>query len=218
MTTSTMGIGADFDERLLRRMADAGGGNFHFIESAVQIPDFVASEVGEALEITVREAVLVVEAGPGVTVESLNDFPCRQDGETWRVALGSLYSGQELNPVVRLTFPSGAPGSSRTVTFRTEDQDHALEDRQATLTFTWAGHAENDHQERDREVDRRVAALYAARAERDALERNRAGDFEGAAAILKRCAERIERYEGGDEVLRGLARGLREGHSRPRAA
>ena len=59
-------------------------------------------------------------------------------------------------------------------------------------------------------MDRRVAALYAARAERDALERNRAGDFEGAAAILRRCAERIERYEGSDEALRGIARGLRE--------
>ena len=59
-------------------MADAGGGNFQFIESAVQIPDFVASEVGEALAIAVREAVLVVDAGEGAVVESLNDFPCQQ--------------------------------------------------------------------------------------------------------------------------------------------
>jgi hypothetical protein len=70
-------VGEDFDETLLRRMADAGGGNFQFIESAAQITDFVAGEVGEALATTVREAVLVVDAGPGATVESLNDFPCR---------------------------------------------------------------------------------------------------------------------------------------------
>ncbi len=71
-------------------MADAGGGNFEFIESAVQIADFVASEVGEALAVAAREAVLVVEAGEGAVVESLNDFPCRRDGTAWRVEIGSL--------------------------------------------------------------------------------------------------------------------------------
>ena len=48
--TTTFGVGRDFDERLLDDMADAGAGNFYFIEGAAQIPDFIASEVGEALE------------------------------------------------------------------------------------------------------------------------------------------------------------------------
>ena len=36
---ATFGVGEDFDEALLRRMADAGGGNFQFIESSAQIAD-----------------------------------------------------------------------------------------------------------------------------------------------------------------------------------
>ena len=32
VSTSTFGVGADFDERLLQAMADAGGGHFYFIE------------------------------------------------------------------------------------------------------------------------------------------------------------------------------------------
>ena len=162
MATSTFGVGAHFDETLLRRMADAGGGNFEFIESAVQIADFMASEVGEALSITAREAVLVVEAGEGAVVESLNDFPCRQDGSAWRVELGSLFGGQSRNPVLRVTLPEGEAGVARDVTVRLEDADGALGRPTAAVRFTGASHEENDRQPRDRTVDRRVAALYGA--------------------------------------------------------
>ena len=104
-------------------MADAGGGNFQFIESAAQIADFVASEVGEALATTVREAVLVVDAGEGAVVESLNDFPCRLEDGAWRIAVGSLFSGQALTPVLRVTLPEGETGKTRDVSVRAEDPD-----------------------------------------------------------------------------------------------
>lgn len=210
VVTSAFGVGADFDETLLRRMADTGGGNFQFIESANQIADFVASEVGEALAITVREGVLVVDAGPGAVVESLNDFPCRQEGTTWRVAFGSLASGQELRAILCVTLPEGKSGKTRDVTVRAEDQDGALGRASATARFTWAGHDENDRQPRDREVDRQVAAFYAARAEREALERNRKGDYDGARKAIEACLERIAKYAGDDSELRALVADLRE--------
>jgi Ca-activated chloride channel family protein len=209
VVTTTFGVGADFDETLLRRMADAGGGRFLFIESAVQIPDFVASEVGEALAVTAREAVLVVEAGPGADVASVNEFPCREEGGVSRVALGSLFGGQSLDALVEVTFPLGAPGARCDVTVRLEDADGALGGASASVRFTFAEHDENDRQPRDREVDRLVAAAYAARAERDALERNRERDFRRAGEILQRCARRIEGYAGDDAELRALVADLR---------
>ena len=210
VVTTTFGVGADFDETLLRRVADAGGGNFEFIGSAVQIADFVASEVGEALAITAREAVLWVEAGEDAVVESLNDFPCRQDGSAWRVEVGSLFGGQSLNPVLRVTLPEGEAGAVRDVTVRLEDADGTLGGPSAAVRFTWAGHDENDRQPRDRTVDRRVAALYGARAERDALEKNRARDFGAAREILERCIRRMARYAGDDEEILAILEDLRQ--------
>ena len=210
VVTSTFGVGADFDEEVLRRMSDAGGGNFQFIESAVQIADFVASEVGEALATTVREAVLVVDAGPGAVVESLNDFPCRQEGALWRVAIGSLQSGQPLEPVLRVSFPEGETGESRDVTVRALDQDRALGDASATLRFTWASQEKCDAAARDRAVDRLVAVLDAARAERDALERNRKGDYDGARHVIEACLARIREYAREDNELLALIADLRE--------
>jgi len=217
VVTTAFGVGADFDETLLRRIADAGGGHFEFIESAAQIPDFVASEVGEALAIVARAAALVVEAGEGTVVESLNDFPVRQDGSAWRVEIGSLFGGQTLGPVLRVIFPAGEAGAKREVTVRLEDEDGALGRPSASVAFTWASHEDNDRQPRDRAVDRRVARLYASRAERDALERNRARDFGAARAILQRCIEHVRGYAGDDPeilaVIRDLqAKAARYGH------
>ena len=45
--TTTIGIGSDFDEELLTRMADAGGGNAHYAETADAAPAiFAASSTG----------------------------------------------------------------------------------------------------------------------------------------------------------------------------
>jgi len=49
IATSTFGVGADFDETLLARIATEGGGHFYYIENARQIPDLLASELGETL-------------------------------------------------------------------------------------------------------------------------------------------------------------------------
>jgi hypothetical protein len=150
-----------------------------------------------------REAVLVVEAGEGAVVESLNDFPTPKDRSTWRVEIGSLFGGQSLNPVLRVTFPEGEAGTSREVIVQLEDADGALGRPSARTEFTRASHEENDRQPRDRAVDRRVAALDAARAERDALERNRARDFGAARAIVEHCVDHIRGYAG-DDAIRSL--------------
>jgi Ca-activated chloride channel family protein len=210
VTTSAFGVGQDFDEGLLAGIAEAGGGNFHFVEGASQIPEFIGAEVGETLAVTARDVVLVVEAGEGALVESLNDFPCAQQGEAWRIELGSLYGGQMLDPVVRLILPGGPKGATREVRVRVEDREGALGAPSGAVSFTWAGHAENDAQERDRLVDRRVAFLFAARAGRDALAHNRAGDYEAARRVLKACAERVRRYAGDDPELHVIVRELEE--------
>src|SRR5690606_1796511 len=74
VSTSTFGVGADFDERLLRDMAHEGGGNFYFIEAPEQIPDLLTSELGEALEVVMRRAALHVMLPDGMEARPLNRY------------------------------------------------------------------------------------------------------------------------------------------------
>jgi hypothetical protein len=72
------------------------------------------------------------------------------------------------------------------------------------LTWTYADDRANDDQPRDREVDRAVARLFAARARQEAVRRNRDGDFLDARRALASTAERIRGYAGSDPEMRGL--------------
>ena len=62
MSTSTFGVGEDFDEALLQGMGDAGSGQLSLIERPEQITDLIASEVGELLEIVARDAAIELTA------------------------------------------------------------------------------------------------------------------------------------------------------------
>jgi Ca-activated chloride channel family protein len=193
-------------------LAHEGGGNFYFIESAQDIPRIFSSELGEALEVTVRSAALQVVLPPGADAEPLHRFRSRRvtgDNEL-HIELGDLVSNQELAVVVRVTFARGAEGEQATVRLAMPG-DGLLDDRaEAELTWRYASHAANDSQPRDQVVDREVAKLYAARARADATEANRHGQFDAARRVLERTAARIGTYAAGDPELMNTARMLCE--------
>ena len=208
VTTSTFGVGSDFDETLLERMATAGGGNSYFIEQNVQIVDYLTSELGEALEVVARDAAVELLLPAPVQAGLLHDFRHVRDANTMRVHLGDLVSGQEISLILRLDFPAGSPGDTLAVDLCLSDRDRILDAPPSSIAWEFADHPANDGQPRDIEVDRAVALLYAAQARDQALAQNRIGNFEEARAILRRTAERIREYAGEDRVLLELAREL----------
>lgn len=212
VSTSTFGVGADFDERLLRDMAQEGGGNFYFIEGAAQIPGILTGELGEALEVTLPRASVVVRPKGGESVEVLNTFRAGHDAgrNEYRVELGDLVSGQEIDVVLSVQFPRGEIGSGAGVAVELHSSGERVPGAAGVQRWTYASHGENDVQPRNREVDRVVAELYAARARAEATEANREGRYDHARRVLERTADRIREYAGDDSQMRTLVRMLRE--------
>lgn len=210
IATTTFGVGEDFDERLLRDISHEGGGQFYFIESAPQIGDFLTSELGEALEIVHRDAVLQVALPPGVEALPLNRYRHERAGSgELHVHLGDLSSGQELKVVMRVRFPRGEEGERQVVRAAIPGADALLVNPSLELAWRYASHAENDAQARNRTVDREVATLYAAKARAEATEANRRHDFDRARRVMDDTAARIEGYAGSDAELQRIARDLR---------
>jgi Ca-activated chloride channel family protein len=208
VTTSTFGIGLDFDEQLLAAMATNGRGNFRYVEQAVQIPDFITSEVGETLEVVARAVTLEVETGPGVLVDPIGPFMAYAvDGRTI-VELGDLVSEQQLDVVLRLAFPVGEVGRSTQVRVTLRDRDGALKASPAELVWHYADDHANDLQPRDRAVDREVAGRFAAKARQEAVALNKGDRFGLAADRLAAVGRRIGAYAGDDAELLALAHDL----------
>jgi Ca-activated chloride channel family protein len=210
VTTSTLGVGRDFDENLLRQMAEVGDGNFYFAEHAVQLSDFIAGETGEALSVATREAALAIELPAGAGVTSPNPFSIRQEEEATVFQLGSLVADQVLSLMLCVELPPGEVGDATRVGFRLSDANETFGGASAEQVFTYASPADDAAQPRDRGVDREVAAAFAARARRRAAERGREGEAEKGRAVLRETASRIRSYAGDDPDLLALALSLEE--------
>jgi hypothetical protein len=212
VTTTTFGVGEDFDESLLQSMADAGGGHFYFIENAAQILDHVSTEVGELLAVVARDVVLEVTAPESVVVSSISPYPVDRHGARATVRLGDLVAEQRLEVVLRMKFGYGPIGQEVGLLIAVSDREGVLTLAGAMpvgVGWEYADDRVNDTQSRDRAVDNAVAKLFAARARQDAVALNRAGNFGGAVAALRGVAERIAAYAGSDPGLQNLASDLR---------
>ncbi len=201
VSTSTFGVGNDFDEVLLQGMASAGGGHFYDIAGAAQIRDHIESEVGETLEVVARDVTLDIQLPGEVRIESLGAFPARDGRGRAQLDLGDLVSGQELDVPLRFSFPFGEIGDTMPAVFTLSDRDEVLAGASARLSWEYADDRANDAQHRDRGVDRLVAGIFAARARRRAVELNRRGDYEAASDALKATARKIRAYAGKDQEL-----------------
>ena len=116
------------------------------------------------------------------------------------VSLGSLVAEQVVQVVLRLNFPLGEIGRETGVVLSVAGEEDATE----SLSWEYADGRTNDTQERNAEVDRAVATVFAARARQEATALNRAGNYPAAQAALTSVAKRIRSYAGRDSLMRAL--------------
>ena len=218
VTTSTFGVGEEFDERLLQSLADSGGGHFYYIAGAAQIEDHITAEVGETLEVVVRGVTIEVTTPDGLDAETLSPFRGDRRDNRLRVLLGDLVADQHQSIVLRFRFPRGAAGETSGVLLALTHTDAVaggdvggvpgtrdlLVPEPIALSWTYADDPANDAQERDAGVDRAVAELFAARARQEAVALNRAGQFVAARASLGAVAQRLRGYAGTDPRMVAL--------------
>ena len=89
-------------------------------------------------------------------------------------------------------------------------REEAADETSHPISWTYADSKTNDMQDRDAEVDRAVAKVFAARARQEATALNRAGDYPAAQAALAAVAKRIKGYASRDKEMRRLVQELEQ--------
>jgi Ca-activated chloride channel family protein len=201
VVTSTFGVGTDFDERLLQKMADAGGGHFYNIERAAQIPDLFASELGEALDVVASGVTLTIETPNLRGLDVLNEFPSRVEQDIATVQLGDLVSGQALSVVVHLCLPAGEEGTRLAATFSVQAAGAHAPAQSVTQVWTLASDAACRAEPLNLPVEEAIGEMYAARARARAVELNRRGEFAAAERTLRKASKKIQKYAGESPAL-----------------
>lgn len=198
VTTTTMGVGFDFNEDLMTRMATEGGGAFYFIDNPDLAPTIFAEELHDLLSVTGQNLAITLTLAPGVSlVRQLHDYPAETDGQESVFRLGDLFADEIKSLLVEVTVP--APNGSGPVEIGRLrfDFDALVEEGVEHRTVEVPVMAEAvapeafSDQVRDEEVVKTLLILQAARAREEALRYADRGDFASAAQVLSASAQAI---------------------------
>lgn len=194
ITTSTIGFGTGYNERLLAAMAEAGRGHTYYIESPDQAPAIFEEEIEGLLTLAAQNATVHLQTAPEVELVAIHHaYPTHMDGATLVAELGDLYAREPKLLLAEFLIPPAEEGT--TVTMATFEVNAyvltpggGIERRTINLPITIAptgeGHVEPD-------VRREWLVLEAARARREALERRDRGDFLGASEVLREAYDTL---------------------------
>ena len=233
IVTSTMGVGADFNEGLLESLARHGGGRFQFVESAKHIPDCVQGEIGELLSVRARKVAVEITLPTGVQVaECLNDFRTELTTTGRRIHLDDLIAGEVRRVLLRLavdppdTLDDAASAVGRDIRalalYVDVDTGRGVELAFPIASLQYADLESVENQTIDRAVEEELALQVAARARHEAVRLTVLGDRQAAAVALASSSQLLAGFAtanrptvaGEIAALASLAENAQEGFGR----
>ena len=107
---TTLGVGDTFDEDLLTAMAEAGGGNFYYIENPDRIPAIFSQELQGLLAVAGQSLALRVRSSQGVRIEGVLGYPPTWGPGSVELDLPDIYAGETKSLVLELSVAPGSPG------------------------------------------------------------------------------------------------------------
>lgn len=98
VSTSTFGVGADYNEDLLQKIAESGEGNYYYIKNDADFEELFAEEFNDMNNIAAKKSLIKIDTKMGFEV--LNDLP-QTTPETYKV--GNILYTREKEILFKLT-------------------------------------------------------------------------------------------------------------------
>lgn len=184
ISTSTMGVGDDYNEDLLEAMARSGDGNYYYIQSPDELPGIFKVELQGLAALVGQRVSLGLRGLNGVIVQDvLNDFDRTSAGN---YKLPNLVHGGKVSVVVRLKVPAVTDVTELFSVRLAYDEPKGTE-RHSEIAMLELGpvpYGQLDEFPSNEEVERATALLMAARARKEAVRQLDRGDHMAARTTL----------------------------------
>ncbi len=106
VSTSTFGVGSDYDEHLLEVMANQGDGNYYYIDHPGSIPEIFRRELEEIAAITLQDVTLIIEIPPHTAIQIPGEWRTHSADGLVQVFIGDLASEQQRRLYLEVLAPS----------------------------------------------------------------------------------------------------------------
>jgi Ca-activated chloride channel family protein len=115
ISVSTMGLGLDYNEDLMTKLARNSGGNHVFIEQADDLVRVFNYEFNDVLSVVAQEVAIEILVGDGVRPVRVLNLDAEINGQQVIVQMNQLYSEQEKYVMLEVEVPATKAGKSREV-------------------------------------------------------------------------------------------------------
>lgn len=206
VSTTTMGVGMNFNEDLLRAMANQGGGAFYFIDNPDQAANIFREELRDLLSVVGQNlTITLTPTGAVQWIKQFNTYPTEENGGTVSFRMGDLFAEEVKLLLVELNIPAleslGQIEVARLVFSYDELTENAAIRRTHELPIIINSVSESeyaDHKPNDAVV-RTMLLLNAARAREQAVKHADQREFERAGNVLRLAASAIAESSVADD-------------------
>lgn len=113
VTLSSLGVGADYDDAYMSRVADAGRGNYEFLRDGMQLRAFLGRELDAAERTNVDRATLDLDLPDGWRLHRAYGVEPESRGAHLRLPIGAMSAGEHRRVVLDLVVdPSRGPDAA----------------------------------------------------------------------------------------------------------
>ncbi len=161
ISVSTVGVGLDYNEDLMTRLARRSDGNTYFVSSSRDLPDIFNAELGDVLSVVARRVLVTIEFPAHVRPLSFVGREGVIRGQHAEFSLNQLYGGQEKFALVEVEVDSAGAGEEREMANANVVFEDALTQREARVEARSAVRFSAVEQEVVAAANQKVQADYA---------------------------------------------------------
>lgn len=198
ISTSTFGVGLDYNENLLETMARRGAGNYYFIENPEQSREIFQKELGELFQVTARDVELKLKLPAHVDAFTYGNWKEEKERDSLRIFIGDIPAGQSRSIFIKLSFPAATPSRNESELVKgkvmAKLESSAVVEEKAELAFKPVFPRELEKAKPDESLLRRFAIVETAHILAESLKLDRNGKRKLALEMLSECLERNEKY------------------------
>lgn len=189
ISVTTIGLGLDYNEDLMSRLAAASDGNHAFVEDPEDLAGIFASEFGDALSTAAKDVEIIIECRIGFKPVRVLGREATIEGNRIRLKLNQLQGGNERYFVVEMDAPEvRTPGDAEVAHVSVEYLDLGLGTR-AQASAKASGRYSDSAKEAETSINKavmtQVATQIATETSEKAVELRDKGDITGARKMLE---------------------------------
>jgi Ca-activated chloride channel family protein len=198
ISVTTVGVGMDYNEDLMTRLAQRSDGNTYFVESSRDLPRIFAAELGDVLNVVARNVRVIIDCPGDVKPLRIIGRDGRIRGRQVELGLNQLYGNQEKYVLVELELPPGQEGLKMEVARVNVTYEDPVTRRFETASARGVAGFSRDRRAVEKStnvsVQKEVQLNYSAIAQEQAIDFADEGQTDAAVRELKESAVKLKAF------------------------